>query len=257
MDRFRPKDKRPPSNSLIFGIHPVLEAIEAGKELEKVYLRKGLVSDVAGRIRKELRTRQVPVQEVPVEKLNRLTSKNHQGIVAMLSPIEYVDAMEVVQGAFERGEEPLLVVLDRVSDVGNLGAICRSAECAGAHGVLMPSKGSALVNAIAVKTSAGAVFNLGMARTYDLKRSVMQLQASGLRIVACTEKSDKDVYECDLTGPLAIVVGSEEDGIDAAIIEMADERARIPMAGSTGSLNVSVAAGVILFERLRQQRKDG
>lgn len=257
MDRPRPKSTRPPSNTLIFGIHPVLEAIEAGKELEKVYLRKGLASDVAGRIRKELRTRQVPVQEVPLEKLNRLTTKNHQGIVAMLSPIEYVDVMEVVQGAFERGEEPLVVVLDRISDVGNLGAICRSAECAGAQGVLMPSKASAQINSIAVKTSAGAVFNLGIARTHDLKRSVMQLQASGLRIVVCTEKADKDVYDCDLTGPIAIVVGSEEDGIDPAIIERADARARIPMLGSTGSLNVSVAAGIILFERLRQQRQHG
>lgn len=249
--------KRTDSNSLIFGIHPVLEAIEAGKELEKVYVKKGLTSDVMGRIRKELRTRNVPMQEVPQEKLNRLTTKNHQGIVAMLSPIEYVDVMEAVRGAFEQGADPLVLVLDRVSDVGNFGAICRSAECAGAHGLLMPLRGSAQVNPVAVKTSAGAVFNLNIGRTPDLKRALMQLQASGLRVIACTEKSEKTIYDTDLTGPLAVVMGSEEDGIDPALQQVADERVSIPMAGSTGSLNVSVAAGIILFERLRQLRADG
>lgn len=256
-------DHRPPhrnrseANSLIFGIHPVLEAIEAGKELEKVYVKKGLASDVMGRIKRALRQRDVPIQEVPQEKLNRLTSKNHQGIIAMLSPIEYVDVMEAVQGAFEQGTDPLVVVLDRVSDVGNFGAICRSAECAGAHAMLIPAKGSAQVNPVAVKTSAGAVFNLNIGRTYDLRRTVLQLQASGLRIVACTEKADKAIYDTDLTGPLALVMGSEEDGIDAALLDMADERVSIPMAGSTGSLNVGVATGIVLFERLRQLRGHG
>lgn len=249
--------KRPETNSLIFGIHPVLEAIEAGKELEKVYVKKGMASDVMGRIKRALRQREVPIQEVPQEKLNRLTSKNHQGIIAMLSPIEYVDVMEAVQGAFDQGIDPLVVVLDRVSDVGNFGAICRSAECAGANGVLLPAKGSAQVNPISVKTSAGAVFNLNIGRTYDLKRTVMQLQASGLRIIACTEKAEHPLYDVDLTGPVAIVMGSEEDGIDPALLDVADVHVSIPMAGNTGSLNVSVATGVVLFERLRQLRNNG
>lgn len=249
--------KRPETNSLIFGIHPVLEAIESGKELEKVYVKKGMASDVMGRIKRALRQRDVPIQEVPQEKLNRLTTKNHQGIIAMLSPIEYVDVMEAVQGAFDKGTDPLVVVLDRVSDVGNFGAICRSAECAGAHGILMPAKGSAQVNPVTVKTSAGAVFNLNIGRTYDLKRTVMQLQASGLRIIACTEKAERTIYDANLTGPVAIVMGSEEDGIEVSLLEVADERVSIPMAGNTGSLNVSVSAGIILFERLRQLRSNG
>lgn len=248
---------RKESNAIIFGIHPVLEAIEAGKELEKVYIKKGLASDVAVRIKKELRNRNVPLQEVPQEKLNRFTTKNHQGIVAMVSPIEYTDIMEVVQGAFDKGEDPLILVLDRVSDVGNFGAICRSAECAGSHGMLMPARGSAQVNPFAVKSSAGAVFNLNICRTYDLKRTVMQLQASGLRIVTCTEKADDTIYGCDLTGPIAFVMGSEEDGVSPELVAMADANVKIPMAGTTGSLNVSVATGILLFERLRQLRGNG
>lgn len=245
------------SNAIIFGIHPVLEAIEAGKELEKVYFKKGLASDVAGRIKRELRLRNVPLQEVPQEKLNKLTTKNHQGIVAMVSPIEYVDILEVVQTTFDKGEDPLVVVLDRVSDVGNFGAICRSAECAGAHGILMPARGSAQVNPFAVKSSAGAVFNLNICRTYDLKRTVMQLQASGLRIVVSTEKATDVLYDADLKGPIALVMGSEEDGVSAELLAMADAHVKIPMAGTTGSLNVSVATGILLFERLRQLRVHG
>lgn len=245
------------SNALIFGIHPVLEAIESGKELEKVYIKKGLTSDVAGRIKRELRLRNVPLQEVPQEKLNRFTTKNHQGIVAMVSPIEYSDILEVVQSAFDKGEDPLVVVLDRVSDVGNFGAICRSAECAGTHGILVPARGSAQVNPFAVKSSAGAVFNINMGRSYDLKRTVMQLQASGLRIVACTEKANASIYDTNLTGPIALVMGSEEDGVSPELLAMADAQVKIPMAGATGSLNVSVATGILLFERLRQLRGNG
>ncbi|MDP6908638.1 MAG: RNA methyltransferase [Flavobacteriales bacterium] len=154
--------------TLVFGIHPVLEAIEAGKEFEKVFLKRGLNSEAFISIRKKLRKHRIPYQDVPQEKLSRLTRKNHQGIVALLSPVEYSDLDEVISGAFDRGEEPLILVLDRVSDVGNFGAICRSAECAGVHGILVPIKGSAQLNAFAVKSSAGAIFNIDICRTARL-----------------------------------------------------------------------------------------
>ena len=238
--------------NIIFGVHPVSEAIESGKEIEKVFLKKGASSDALRDLKRTMKGRRIPFQEVPQEKLNRLTRKNHQGVVALLSPIEYADIETEVQKVFEKGETPLILVLDRVSDVGNFGAICRSAECAGVHAILIPTKGSAQINSFAVKSSAGAIFNIPICRTGHILSEVRKLQESGLRVSACSEKGEKTIYQSDFGGPTAIIMGSEEDGIGDGLLDIADEHVNIPMSGATASLNVSVATGIILFERLRQ-----
>lgn len=238
--------------NIIFGIHPVTEAVDAGKEIERVFLRKGSTNPSIANLKGTLKRKRIPFQEVPQEKLSRLTRKNHQGIVALLSPIEYQNIEEVTQRLFEEGKEPLILVLDRVSDVGNFGAICRSAECAGVNAVLIPTKGSAQINSFAVKSSAGAIFNVPICRTGHILAQVRTLKESGLRVVACSEKGEKSIYETNLSGPMVVIMGSEEDGIGDGLMEVASDHVNIPMAGSTGSLNVSVATGIVLFERLRQ-----
>ncbi len=237
---------------LVFGIHPVSEAIESGKEIEKVYLKKGSTNPAISEIKRTMKAKRIPFQEVPQEKLSRLTRKNHQGIVALLSPIEYQNLDEVLYRVFEDGQSPLVLVLDRVSDVGNFGAICRSAECAGVHAILIPVKGSAQINSFAVKSSAGAIFKIPVCRTAHILSEVRNLKEAGLRIIACSEKGSTNIYSTDLAGPMAIIMGSEEDGIGEGLLEVATEHVNIPMAGSTGSLNVSVATGIMLFERSRQ-----
>jgi 23S rRNA (guanosine2251-2'-O)-methyltransferase len=245
----RPKET---DQNMIFGIHPVMEAIDAGKEIEKVFLRKGSTNNAVTDIKRALKGKRIPFQEVPQEKLSRLTRKNHQGVVALLSPIEYQNIEEVTHRLFEEGKEPLILVLDRVSDVGNFGAICRSAECAGVDAILIPNKGSAQINSFAVKSSAGAIFNVPICRTGHILAEVRTLKESGLRVVACSEKGEQTIYDTDFSGPMAIIMGSEEDGIGDGLMEVATDHVNIPMAGSTGSLNVSVATGIVLFERLRQ-----
>lgn len=238
--------------SVVFGVHPVQEAIDSGKEIEKVFLRKGSNSSQLIQLKGKMRKLRVPFQEVPQEKLNRFTRKNHQGVVALLSPIEYQEISEVVSRIFEEGKVPLVLILDRVSDVGNFGAICRSAECAGVDAILIPTKGSAQINSFAVKSSAGAIFNVPICRTNHFLSEVRELAESGLKLIAVSEKGEKTIYESDLSGPMAIIMGSEEDGIGDGLMELAHEHVNIPMVGSTGSLNVSVATGITLFERLRQ-----
>ena len=238
--------------NLIFGVHPVLEAIDSGKEIEKVFLKRGSTNSAIAELKSKMKGLRVPFQEVPQEKLSRLTRKNHQGVVALLSPIEYQNIEEVTRRLIEEGKEPLILVLDRVSDVGNFGAICRSAECAGVDAILIPTKGSAQVNSFAVKSSAGAIFNVPICRTGHFLSEVRQLKESGLRLVAVSEKGDSTIYESDLSGPTAIIMGSEEDGIGDGLMDLASEHLSIPMVGATQSLNVSVATGITLFERLRQ-----
>ncbi|MCB0756732.1 MAG: 23S rRNA (guanosine(2251)-2'-O)-methyltransferase RlmB [Flavobacteriales bacterium] len=242
-------------NNLVFGVHPVQEAIDSGKEIEKVFLKKGSTNNQLIQLKGKMRKLRIPFQEVPPEKLNRFTRKNHQGVVALLSPIEYQEISEVVPRLFEEGKVPLILVLDRVSDVGNFGAICRSAECAGVNAILIPSKGSAQVNSFAVKSSAGAIFNVPICRTNHFLSEVRDLAESGLKVVAVSEKGEKSIYQADLSGPMALVMGSEEDGIGDGLMELAQEHVSIPMFGNTGSLNVSVATGITLFERLRQTLK--
>jgi 23S rRNA (guanosine2251-2'-O)-methyltransferase len=193
------------------------------------------------------------VQKVPLEKLNRITRKNHQGAIAFVSAIHYAKLENVIADTFEKGEIPFILILDRVTDVRNFGAIARTAECAGVHAIVLPSRGAAQINADAMKTSSGALNFIPVCREDSLIQTIDFLQNSGLRVVACTEKAKSTIYEIDYKDPIAIIMGSEEDGITDEIIRKSDEIAKIPQAGQVGSLNVSVAAGVIIFETVRQR----
>lgn len=240
-------------SEIIYGTRPVLEAIEAGKDIDKIFVQKDSRSGPMSELLHHARQAQVPISFVPVEKLNRFTRQNHQGVVCLLSPVNYSSIENVLPSVFEKGETPLILILDRISDVRNFGAICRSAECAGTHAVIIPAKGAAQINSDAVKASAGAVFNIPICRVESLKKTLLFLKDSGLQVISCTEKAEKYIYENDLSLPTAIILGSEEDGISAELLQKSDYLARIPMKGKTSSLNVSVAAGIVLYEILRQK----
>lgn len=238
---------------IIFGIRAVIEAIKAGREINRILIQKGLNKDLFIELKEALKGQEFQLQFVPVEKLNRVTTANHQGVIAYISPIEYQVIETLVEKLIEEGKKPCILVLDRITDVRNFGAIARAAECEGVDAILIPSKGSALVTADAVKTSAGALNRIPVCKTDQLKNSLFYLQQCGLRLIACTEKSSEQLYTVNLRGAVAIIMGSEEDGITSDLLNMADIRAKIPMKGEISSLNVSVAAGIVLYERLRQE----
>ncbi len=236
----------------IFGIRPVVEAIQARKQIEKVYLKKGAEGQLMMELRDICYRHKVRVQEVPVEKLNRLTKGNHQGVVAQISEIEYVEVQDILDRVPE-DETPLIVVFDGVTDVRNFGGIARSAECSGAHGLIAPLKNSAPVNAEAIKASAGALTSIPVARVGSIRTTLMMLQGEGFQIVAATEKSRKLLYDADLRKPTVIVMGSEETGISREVLKLCDEQLAIPLIGHIESLNVSAAAAILLFEVVRQR----
>lgn len=240
-------------DNLIFGLRPVIEAIEAGKTIDKLLVRKGLTGELYGQLRDLIRAHRIQVQSVPVERLNRFTRKNHQGVVGFLSPVEFQSLGEVIPRIFEAGQTPLILVLDRITDVRNFGAIVRTAECAGAHAIVVPQRGSAAIGPDAVKTSAGALFKMPVCRENNTTEAIKFLKNCGLQVVACTEKTERSLYDVDYNTPTAIVMGSEESGISTDGLKMADALAKIPLQGSIESLNVSVAAGVILYEAVRQR----
>lgn len=238
---------------LIFGRHPVLDAIRSGASVEKLMLQQGLRGDFEKEVRRISREHRIPVQVVPREALGRLTKGNHQGIVAFLSPIRYYQLEDLLPVIFERSEVPLLMLLDGITDVRNFGAIARSAEVCGAHALVVPRKGSALVNAEAVKASAGALTRLPVCRESSLLAAMELLQLSGVRVLASDLKAEKYIFELDFSGPLALVVGSEGRGISTAVARQADALFLIPQRGVTDSFNVSVAAGIMLYEVMRQR----
>lgn len=235
----------------IFGIHPVMEAIKAQKAVEKLLIQKG--STNTGEIMKMAKDAEIPFQIVPPEKLSKITKKNHQGVIGFIANIIYSDYQNIVSSVFEKGETPLLLILDKVTDVRNFGAICRTAECAGVHTIIIPDKGSARINSDAVKTSAGALNYIPICREHNLKNVINDLKNFGLQVVACTEKTDKMVYDIDLKVPTAIIMGSEEEGISQEYLKLSNEKVKIPMFGKIGSLNVGVAASVIVYEAIRQR----
>lgn len=241
------------SNQQVFGIRAVIEAIESGKEIESLLIQKGISGDLLKELRKLIDQHEIKFQYVPVEKLNRICKGNHQGVFAFISPISFHKVEDLIPFIFENGETPLLLVLDRITDVRNFGAIARTAECAGVHGIVVPMKESAAIHSDSIKTSAGALFRIPVCRVNNLKKAVEYMQESGLQVVACTEKNNESVYTADFTTPTAIVMGSEEDGISDDILRIADRYAKIPLKGEIESLNVSVATGVILYEALRQR----
>lgn len=239
--------------NMVFGIRPVLEAIESGRQIEKIYLKKGAEGQLLSELREIIRKRGLNVQEVPVEKLNRLTKGNHQGVVAQISAISYAELADIID-AVPEGEAPLIVVLDGVTDVRNFGAIARSAECAGAHGIVVAAKNAAPVNADALKTSAGALTRIPVCRAGSIRNALKALQNEGMQAVAATEKAETILYDADLRRPTVVVMGSEDTGISREVLKMCDQQLAIPLAGEIGSLNVSAAAAVILFEAVRQRR---
>ncbi|SFF41922.1 23S rRNA (guanosine(2251)-2'-O)-methyltransferase RlmB [Sunxiuqinia elliptica] len=250
MERRRPQKN---TDDFIFGIRAVIEAIDSGKEIDKILIKKGLGGELFKELFEKIRALNVPFQYVPMEKINRITRKNHQGVLAFISPVTFYDVENFLPSVFEAGKTPLLLVLDQVTDVRNFGAIVRTAECAGVDAILIPEKGAARINADAVKTSAGALHLLPICRTKDLKKSVIYLKESGLKIAAATEKASYSYTQADLSGPTAIVMGSEEKGIEPAILRLADEQLQIPILGKIESLNVSVAAGLLVYEAVRQR----
>lgn len=241
------------ASHIIYGVHPIHEALDSAKTIDKVLIQKGLQQESLQKLMPRLREALVPYQYVPKVALDKITRKNHQGIIAYISPIEYTQLEWLLPSIYEKGETPLLIILDHITDVRNFGAICRSAESAGAHAVVIPARGAAQVNEDAVKTSAGALLRIPVCRVQSLADTMAFLSQSGLRVVACHEGGEQAYFEADLGGPTAIIVGSEEVGISPALLNHCSESMRIPMAGQTGSLNVSVASGIALFEALRQR----
>jgi 23S rRNA (guanosine2251-2'-O)-methyltransferase len=246
------KDEKDKVNS-IFGIRPIIEAINAGKTIDKLFIQKGLHNDLFSELWKLVRLRRINYKHVPLEKINRLTKKNHQGVFAFISPIDFHNIEDVIPTLFEGGRNPLVLVLDRITDVRNFGAIARTAECAGVDTILIPEQNSAAINADAIKTSAGALYKIIVCRTWNLKLSLQFMKDSGIQLIACTEKTQDNMHKLDYTPPTAIIMGSEENGVSPEFLKMCDLKAKIPMIGEIASLNVSVAAGVILYEVIRQR----
>jgi len=237
----------------IYGIHPVIEAIKSGKELEKVFIQAGLNSDRVNELKKLLYANKITPRIVPAEKLNRLAPKANQGVVAIISQIQYCEIEMLVPHIYEKGEQPFLLVVDRITDVRNFGAIARTASCAGVHAIIFPEKGSAMINAQTIKASAGAINIIPICRTINLKKTLQFLKESGIKLIACTEKAVTEYTSVNYDDPIAIIVGSEENGISPDILKYADYKVRIPIKGSIESLNVSVASAIVIYEVVRQR----
>ena len=240
---------------LIFGIRAIIEAIQAGKEVDKVFVQKEISGELMKDLMKVMKRGNINFSYVPVEKLNRLTPNNHQGAVASISPIGFMDLEHLVESTIESGKKPLFLILDQISDARNFGAIIRTAECTGVNGIIVQKSGSAPVNGDTVKTSAGAVFNIPICKVEHIKDAIFYLQGSGIQTVAATEKTEDSIYDIDLTKGIAVIMGSEERGINPSVLKIVDHKAKLPMFGSIGSLNVSVACGAFLYEVIRQRTK--
>lgn len=237
----------------IFGIRAIIEAITSGTEIDKVFIQKDNPSDLMRELLKVLKNNNVNYSQVPVEKLNRLGNRNHQGAVATISPIAFHDLDELILSLLEADKKPLFLILDGVSDARNFGAIIRTAECTGVNGIIISKQGSAPVNGDTVKTSAGAVFNVPICKVDHVKDAVFHLQASGIKTVAATEKTNETLYDINFKEAVAIIMGSEDKGVNPSVLKIVDEKAKLPMFGTISSLNVSVACGAFLYEAVRQR----
>jgi 23S rRNA (guanosine2251-2'-O)-methyltransferase len=238
---------------MVFGTRAVMEAIKAGREIEKIYIQAGLNNDLIRELINTAQAHKVPFSFIPQQKLNSISSKNHQGVICLLSIVHYAPLETIIDKCYEEGREPFFLILDRITDVRNFGAIARTVECAGLDGIIIGEKGNAPISADAMKTSAGALNHLPVCRVKDMTKTFRLLKDNGIQVVACTEKADKTLYEMELNSPLAIVMGSEEDGISPEMLKASDHRAKIPLKGQIGSLNVSVAAGIAIYEAVRQR----
>jgi|TARA_Y100000385_G_scaffold137952_1_gene143335 23S rRNA (guanosine2251-2'-O)-methyltransferase len=237
----------------IYGIRAIMEAIEAENAIDKVFLQKGLSGDLFAALEKLLRKQNINFSYVPVEKLNRLSPHNHQGAVANMSPITFYDLEALISAVQATKETPLFLLLDQLSDVRNFGAIIRTAECTGVDGIIIQKKGGAPVNGDTVKTSAGAVFNIPICKVDHIKDAMFYLQASDIKVIAATEKTENTIYDVNFKQGCAIIMGSESKGISPSVLKLVDDKAKLPMYGSIASLNVSVACGAFLYEVVRQR----
>ncbi len=240
-------------NEMIFGVRAVIEAIQAGKDIDKILVKRDIQSDLSKELFAALKGTQIPVQRVPVERSNGITRTNHKGVVAFITDVTYQKTEDLEPVLFEQGKSPFFVMLDGVTDVRNFGAIARTCECAAVDAVIIPSKNSVTVNADAMKTSAGALHTLPVCREQNLKETLQYLKDSGFRIVAATEKGDYDYTKADYTGPVCIIMGAEDKGVSYDHLALCDEWVKIPMLGTIESLNVSVAAGILIYEAVKQR----
>jgi 23S rRNA (guanosine2251-2'-O)-methyltransferase len=237
----------------IFGLRPVIEAIKAGKQIDRLLIRQGLQGATYHELMTLVKDNNIVYQIVPVERIELVTRKNHQGVLAWLSVIEYQYIANLLPMIYEKGEDPFIIALDGVSDVRNFGAVVRTAECLGAHAIMIPEKGSARITADAVKTSAGALHSFPVCREKSIVRAVEYLKESGLKVLSATEKSGSPASEAPLTGPVVLILGSEDKGISRELLSLSDQQVRIPMTGTIESLNVSVSAGILIYEIMRQR----
>lgn len=251
----RDRDDKRETNQMVFGIRAVIEAIDSGKEIESIFVQRGLSGSLIMELKVLLKEHGIGFQQVPIEKLNRITRKNHQGVIGVISPITYHNIEEMLPAIYEKGEIPLLLMLDGVTDVRNMGAIARTAEVAGVHAIIVPKKGSAEINPDAIKTSAGALYKIPVCRQDSLGKVGRFLIESGVQLVVSTEKTKDSVYDVDYTGPTCIIMGAEDVGVSDDLLRISDKLAKIPMFGEIGSLNVSVSAGIVIYEAIRQRNK--
>ncbi|CAM1348920.1 23S rRNA (guanosine(2251)-2'-O)-methyltransferase RlmB [Tenacibaculum halocynthiae] len=241
-------------NTVIFGIRAIIEAIESGSSINKVYLQKGLRGDLFFQLEKLVKKNKISTSVVPNEKLDRLSKhSNHQGAVAKISPVEFHDLENLIETTLENTDKPLFLLLDQVSDVRNFGAIIRTAECTGVHGIIIQKGGSAPVNAETIKTSAGAAFKIPICKVDHIKDAIFQLKAADIKIVSATEKTQDSIYDINFNQPLAIIMGSEHKGVSNSVLKLSDYKAKLPLLGEIESLNVSVACGAFLYETVRQR----
>jgi 23S rRNA (guanosine2251-2'-O)-methyltransferase len=241
-------------NEMIFGIRALIEAIDAGKDIEKILIKRDLGGDLAKELFAALKYVDAPVQRVPIEKLNRITKKNHQGVIAYISPITYQKVDQIVPMLYDKGKSPFLILLDGITDVRNFGAIARTCNCADVDAIIIPQTNSVTVNADAIKTSAGALHTLPVCREPNILETIKYLKDSGFHVVAATEKGDYDYDKADYKDPLCIIMGAEDTGIPYEHLAKCDEWVKIPILGNIESLNVSVAAGILIYEAIKQRR---
>ena len=242
------------NETTIFGIRAIIEAIRSNENIDKIFLQKGLQGDLFKELENLITKERLNASYVPIEKLNKLSKMNHQGAIAQIAPISFVTLENLVEHVNESGQNPVYLLLDQLSDVRNFGAIIRTAECTGVAGIIIQKKGGAPVNGDTVKTSAGAIFRIPICKVDHIKDAVFYLQASGIQVIAATEKTDKILYDISFSEPCAIILGSEGKGINPSILKIVDEKAKLPILGEIESLNVSVACGAFLYEMVRQRR---
>ena len=239
-------------NTEIYGIRAVIEAINSSKDIDKVFIQTGLKGKLIGQLESLIRKNKINFSYVPTQKLDRLSKKNHQGVIARIAPIKFYN-IDSFSEVIEKSKNPFILILDQINDVRNFGAIIRTAEISGVDGIIIQNSSSAPVNSDTIKTSAGAIFNIPICKVNHIKDAIYHLQSMNISIISASEKSEKNIYDVDLKGPLAIIMGSEQKGINKSVINLSNESVKLPMYGKIESLNVSVACGIFLYEVVRQR----